>query len=311
MRAPRLPPLNALRVFHVVARHLNFRSASEELLVSPQAVSQQIKILEAALGVALVERAGRGIALTAQGGLFSQFVQAGFDEFLEGVRRVSKSATRDRINVNVRPYFATRYLLDRLGAFRERLPAADLRLTTMVDLPDFATDEIDVSIQWGYGKWARLDQVRLIDDPKIICCAPKLARTLKTPGDLAKVTLLHPVHSTALWSDALAHLGVAETAVHDGMQFHDAAMMRRATIVGTGVGLLSLPDAVEDTRAGLLAAPFGMDALAAMPADRVPGFYLVVPRSRRRLKAVAAFCDWITGEDWSSDPQQRTEEVRS
>jgi LysR family transcriptional regulator, glycine cleavage system transcriptional activator len=97
-----------------------------------------------------------------------------------------------------------------------------------------------------------------------IACAPKLARTLKTPDDLAKVTLLHPVHSPALWSDALAHLGVADTAVHDGMQFHDAAMMRRA----------------------------------AMPADRVPGFYLVVPRSRRRLKAVVAFCDWITGEDW-------------
>jgi LysR family transcriptional regulator, glycine cleavage system transcriptional activator len=44
-------------------------------------------------------------------------------------------------------------------------------------------------------------------DPKIICCARKLARTLKTPGDLAKVTLLHPVRSTALWSDVLAHLG--------------------------------------------------------------------------------------------------------
>jgi LysR family transcriptional regulator, glycine cleavage system transcriptional activator len=93
------------------------------------------------------------------------------------------------------------------------------------------------------------------------------------------------------------------------MQFHDAAMMRRATIAGTGVGALSLPDAVEDTRAGLLVAPFGTDALAAMPADRVPGFYLVVLRARRRLQAVAAFCDRITGEDWSSDPQQCTEEA--
>jgi LysR family glycine cleavage system transcriptional activator len=306
MRAPRLPPLNALRVFHAVARHMNFRSASEELLVSPQAVSQQIKVLEDALGVALVERAGRGIVLTEQGGLFAQFVEAGFEEFLEGVQRVSKPAARDRINVNVSPYFATRYLLDRLGAFRERLPGADLRLTTMVDMPDFAADEIDVSIQWGYGKWTRLDHVRLIDDPKIICCAPKLARTLKTPADLKKVTLLHPTHANTLWADALALLGVADTTVHDAMQFHDAAMMRRATIAGTGVGLLSLPDALEDTRAGLLVAPFGMDALAKMAADRVPGFYLVAPRSRRRLKAVAAFCDWVTREDWSADPQPGT-----
>jgi LysR family transcriptional regulator, glycine cleavage system transcriptional activator len=75
--------------------------------------------------------------------------------------------------------------------------------------------------------------------------------------------------------------------------------------------LLSLPDAVEDTRVGLLVVPFGMDALAAMPGDQVPGFYLVVLRSRRQLMAVAAFCDRITGEDWSSDPQQCTEEACS
>src|SRR5262249_21377406 len=137
MRTPRLPPLNALRVFHVVARHMNFRSASDELLVSPQAVSQQIKLLEDALGVALVKRAGRGIALTEEGVLFSQFVHAGFDELMEGVKRISKKARRDRINVNVSPYFATRYLLDRLGAFRELAPGVDLRLTTTVETPDF------------------------------------------------------------------------------------------------------------------------------------------------------------------------------
>jgi LysR family glycine cleavage system transcriptional activator len=307
MRTPRLPPLNALRVFDAVARHMNFRSASEELLVSPQAVSQQIKLLEDALGVALVARAGRGIVLTEKGGLFAQFVGAGFDELLEGVRRVSKTAARDRINVNVSPYFATRYLLDRLGTFRERAPSVDLRLTTMVDMPDFATDDIDVSIQWGYGKWARLEQTRLLDDPKIICCAPSLARTLRTPADLVKVTLLHPSSAPGLWSEILAHLGVEEASIHDGMQFHDAAMMRRATIAGTGVGLLSDLDAAEDASAGLLVAPFGMDALAGMAADRIPGFYLVLPRSRRRLKSIAAFCDWVTGEDWSARPQLRAE----
>lgn len=311
MPTPRLPPLNALRVFHVVARHMNFRSASEELLVSPQAISQQIKVLEDALGVALVRRVGRGISLTEQGVLFSQFVQAGFDELMEGVKRISKNARRDRINVNVSPYFATRYLLDRLGTFQELVPGVDLRLTTMVEMPDFESDDVDVSIQWGYGKWAKLDQTRLVDDPKIICCSPLLSRTLRNSADLAKVTLLHPAASTSLWTDVLCHLGVDGTSVRDSMQFHDAAMMRRATIAGTGVGLLSAPDAAEDIRAGLLVAPFGMNALAGMPIDKVPGFYLLLPRSRRRLKTVAAFCDWITGEDWTVQPRQHNEKVHS
>jgi LysR family transcriptional regulator, glycine cleavage system transcriptional activator len=299
MPPPRLPPLNALRVFHAVARRLNFRSAAEELLVSPQAVSQQIKVLEEALGVALVERAGRGIKLTDEGVLFSQFVNAAFDEVLEGVRRVSKAAPRDRVNVNVSPYFATRYLLDRLGTFQERQPGVDVRLTTMLEMPDFSTDEIDVSIQWGYGEWARLDQTRLLDDPKIICCAPAVARKLRKPTDLAKVTLLQLAFSKSIWSDVLGHLGLGGASIRDGIQLHDAAMMRRATVAGTGVGLLSALDAAEDTRAGLVVAPFGFDALAGMPADQVPGFYLLVPRSRRRVKSVAAFCDWMTREDWT------------
>lgn len=311
MRTPRLPPLNALRVFHAVARHMNFRSAAEELSVSPQAVSQQIKILEDALGVALVERVGRGIRLSEQGMLFSQFVQGAFDELIEGVRRLSKTTPGDRVNVNISPYFATRYLLDRLGTFQEREPGIDLRMTTMLETPDFATDEIDVSIQWGFGKWAKLDQTRLLDDPKIICCAPSLARSLRKPADLARVKLLHAAFSKSLWPDALRHLGIDGMVIHDGIQLHDAAMMRRAAIAGAGVGLLSLLDAMEDIRAALVVAPFGTDALAGMPADQVPGFYLLVPRSRRQLKSVAAFCDWVTSEDWTLSSLSSGEKGRS
>jgi LysR family glycine cleavage system transcriptional activator len=293
-----------LRVFHAVARHVNFRTAADELLVSPQAVSQQIKTLEDALGVALVERVGRGIRLSEQGMLFSQFVQGAFDEIVEGVKRVSKTSPRDRVNVNVSPYFATRYLFDHLSSFQEREPNIDVRMTTMLETPDFATDEIDVSIQWGYGNWPKLDVTQLLDDPKIICCAPSLAPTLRKPADLAKVKLLHPVFSKSFWPDVLRHFSIEGTPIDDGIQLHDAAMMRRATIAGTGVGLLSLLDAAEDIRAGLVVAPFGVDALAGMAVDQVPGFYLLVPRSRRRLKSVAAFCDWMTSEDWAVQSQR-------
>lgn len=56
-----------LRVFRAVARHLNFRLAAEELLLTQPAVTQQIKALETELGVALFERAGGRVALTRAG----------------------------------------------------------------------------------------------------------------------------------------------------------------------------------------------------------------------------------------------------
>lgn len=63
----KLPSLNGLKVFEVAARHLNFRLAAEELGVTQGAVAQQIRALEAELGVKLFERLPRMLALTGEG----------------------------------------------------------------------------------------------------------------------------------------------------------------------------------------------------------------------------------------------------
>lgn len=302
-RAPRLPPLNALRVFQTVIRHRSFRKAADELLVTPQAVSQQIKLLEDTLAVPLFNRKGRAIEPTEQAILLAHFVQAGFDEFAEGVRRVTKSGYRNRINLNASPYFATRYLMDRLEQFRNKFPGVDLRLTTMVDLPDFARDDIDVSIQWGFGKWADFDETLLIRDPKIICCAPSLAPRIRELKDLTRMPLLHPVLATSLWQKVLRHLKLGEAESKGDIQFQDAATMRRATLAGMGVGLISVIDAMDDLKSGGLVAPLGTDILSDMNEAEVPGFYLIVPKGYRRVKTIAAFCDWIKAQDWSIPPQ--------
>lgn len=294
----RLPPLNALRVFHTVVRHRSFRSAAEELLVSPQAVSQQIKILEDILAVELFDRKGRAIEPTEHAILLAHFVQSAFDELAEGVLRVTKSSHRKRINLNVSPYFATRYLLGRLARFRELLPDADIRLTTMVELPDFISDEVDVAIQWGYGNWKPYEATLLLRDLKIICCTPALARQIRSPGDLLGLPLLHPVLSDRLWPDVLHHLGVADEEAPGGIRFQDAATMRRATLEGLGVGLISTIDALEDLKLGKIVAPFGRNVMQDMPPEQVPGFHLVLPKTHRRLPAISAFCRWIEEEDW-------------
>jgi len=300
MTAPhaRLPPLNALRVFHTAVRHRSFRSAAEELSVSPQAVSLQIKLLEDALGADLFERKGRNIEPTEKAILLAHFVQAAFDELAEGVRRVAKSDMRNRINVNASPYFATRYLLDRIDRYREIVPDADLRLTTMVYLPDFVADEVDVAIQWGFGVWKGHEATLLLQDHKVICCTPDIARRLSSPADLATIPLLHPVLAAELWPNVLRQLGVAARPGTRDMQLQDAATMRRATLAGLGIGLISTIDAAEDLHSGKLVAPFGEEALRGMPEDQIPGFYLVLPRAHRRVSTIAAFCRWIEAENW-------------
>lgn len=297
----RLPPLNALRVFHAVAQYKSIRRAADELLVTPQAVGQQIKLLEDTLQVTLFERKGRSIELTDSAVLLSHYIKAGFEEFSEGVRRVSKSAYRERVNLNASPYFATHYLLPRLSLFREILPSADLRLTTMVDLPDFARDDIDMAVQWGYGGWPDYETTLLVPDPKIICCTPEIGAEIETARDLTRFTLLDTVKSNRLWPDILRHLGVEISGSGRSIGFDDAATMRRATLQGMGIGLVSAIDAEEDLRAGTLVAPLGRDALGDMKPEEVPAFYLIVPRGHLRVAAVAALHRWLMQQDWRSD----------
>ena len=294
----RLPPLNALKAFHAAARHASIRGAADELLVTPQAVSQQIKLLEDTLQVKLFERRGRSIEPTEAAILLARYVDAGFEELAEGVRRVTNRKYKDRITLNVSPYFATRYLLPQLETFREFVPQSDLRMTTMVETPDFARDDIDVAVQWGYGNWGDLEATLLLKDHKVICCAPEVAEKVKAPKDLLGQTLLHPVLQNTLWPDILRFLGLDLPETTSEIAFHDAATMRRATLSGMGMGLVSRADALKDIRSGDLVAPLGVELIRDMPDAQVPGFYLVLPRAHRRVSGVANFCDWVTAQDW-------------
>lgn len=298
----RLPPLNALRVFHAVARHRSLREAAEDLSVSPQAVGQQVRLLEEALGVALVEREGRGIRLTERAITLSHYLSAGFDEFEEGIRRVTGPRERARINLNVSPYFGTRYLMPRLAQFRIAVPDAEIGLTTMIDLVDLERDQIDLAVQWGYGPRQDMQGHLLLRDPKILCCRPDMAQRIGSPADLLDLTLLHPARSRRLWPDILRFLGIEAPRLELGLTFDDAATMRRAAQQGLGVGLISVLDAEEDIAAGKLVAPLGRDVLAGMPPEAVPGFYLITTKSRLRARPVAALHRWLLEQNWENVP---------
>ena len=297
----RLPPLNSLRVFHAVVRHRSLREAAEELYVSPQAVGQQIRLLEEALGIVLIEREGRGIRLTEKAITLSHYITAGFEEFEEGIRRVTGPSARERINLNVSPYFGTRYLMPRLGQFRTAVPEAEIGLTTMIELVDLERDQIDLAVQWGYGDLKEVQSHLLLRDPKIICCHPDMAVQIQSPEDLLKFTLLQPARSTRLCPDILRFLGVKVPQMDRGLTLDDAATMRRAAYQGLGVGLISVLDAREDIASGKLAAPLGMTLLETMPPETVPGFYLITTKTRLRAKNVAALHRWLLEQDWETD----------
>ncbi|WP_156356139.1 LysR family transcriptional regulator, partial [Pseudomonas sp. GTC 16482] len=117
---PDLPSLNALRVFEVVARHLNFRLAAEELGVTQAAVAQQIRGLEASLNLRLFERLPRGLALTDAGLGYSGSIRNALAMIDEATRLLRPQASH--LTVSVTPTFASKWLIPRLGSFAHSHP---------------------------------------------------------------------------------------------------------------------------------------------------------------------------------------------
>ena len=92
----RLPPLTTLRAFEAAARLESFSRAAEEISVTHGAVSHQVRALERALGIALFQRNGRRVSLTAAGRHFADRVGAALRDIAEAAQFIRRSE-RDHV----------------------------------------------------------------------------------------------------------------------------------------------------------------------------------------------------------------------
>ena len=290
-----LPPLNSLKAFDAVARNGSIKAAAAFLSVTPQAVSQQIKVLEEWLGEDLVQAEGQGLKLTEQGKKLEPFVAAAFAELEAGIWAVGKEEEFNQLSINATPYFANRFLIPALPQFRLQNSDLEIALTTRLATPDFREDGINLAIQWGYGDWDRASATLLFHDHKIICCAPALLekQSLNGAKDLLDFPLLTTTVTERLWRDVFGFLKLDLSAAKIADAFDDAATMRQATQAGMGIGLISKEDAEEDLASGLLVAPLGLEALFAIPVDDVPAFYLLQPKSKKLSIQANLFQKWL------------------
>ena len=203
----RLPPLSALRVFEVAARHPNFSAAAGELHVTPGAVSRQITALESRLAVALFVREARHTRPTAVGAQLAERVRAAFALLHEAVRALEASEAQ-RVVVSVLPSFASRWLLSRLPSFAARHPGIDIDLRPSRDIVDLGRGGFDLAIRYGRGRWPGTDARPLLEEQLFPVCAPALARRHRprTLADLLAMPLIHD--SDFPWSRLFDHHGI-------------------------------------------------------------------------------------------------------
>src|SRR6186713_1820689 len=173
----RLPPLNAVRAFDAVARLGSVRAAADELAVTPAAVSQQLRVLEAHLGLALTQREGRGIALTDSG-------RSWHGEIARHLRAIAQAAERVRpgrrvVQVTVVPSFGSRWLVPRLHKFTAREPEIEVRIDASPVLADLARDSFDLAIREGSGVYPEAESLCLFTLEFLPLASPAVAKSLR------------------------------------------------------------------------------------------------------------------------------------
>ena len=99
----RLPPLNGLRSFEAAARHLSFTRAADELGVTPGAVSQQVKSLEAAIGIALFRRLPRSLVLTPAGEAYLPAIESAFDIISRATETTAPALKGRKLRLGIAP----------------------------------------------------------------------------------------------------------------------------------------------------------------------------------------------------------------
>lgn len=143
----RLPPLNAIRAFEVVARRLSITVAAEELHVTPGAVSRQVRTLEDALGLQLLVRGHRQITLTRAGEEYYRGVTKAMDVLRDATTRLTRRTRRTQLKIRAYTTFAMRWLIPRLSSFHAANRGIEVLLTASLDPVDFRREDIDGAIR--------------------------------------------------------------------------------------------------------------------------------------------------------------------
>jgi len=282
-----------MQAFVRVVEQRSFSAAATELRLTPSAVSKLVSRLEARLGVRLLHRTTRRLALTSEGDLYfarARRILADIEEVEAEVAR-SRGSPRGHLHVNTSIAFAVHQLAPALPEFLMRYPEIEVELSITDRIIDLVEDHADVTIRAGRVADTTLTARKIADFERIICAAPSyLARhgVPRSPADLANhVCIVMAIPTSRRWPfrtrDGIDYPEIAPRVTTDN---GEAAL--RLALDGAGIVRLSTMMLAEPVRRGLL-VPLLTDVHYVEPLP-LSALYLA---GRHRLPKVRVFLDFL------------------
>jgi DNA-binding transcriptional LysR family regulator len=299
--------LDGVAAFLSVAHHRSFRRAAVDLGVTPSAMSQAIRALEARIGAALFIRTTRSVGLTEAGQRFLLRAKPAFEELV--------GATEDARDLGQRPAGLLRLtapravvptLLEQLIApFCEAYPDVEVEIAASADLVDIAAEGFDAGIRQGQFIEADMIAVRLKPShPLAVVGSPDYLRRRQRPkliDDLRQHACLRMRRSNgsiAPWSFVNGNESV-EVVVSGPFIANDIPTMLAAAAEGLGLAQVPQPLAAGAVKAGKLVPVLERFAPTA------PGLFLYYPGNRQMMPKLRAFIDHVKNRSGAAGKTRR------
>jgi DNA-binding transcriptional LysR family regulator len=290
-----LGSVEEMRTFTRVAARGSFAAAARELGLSPSAVSRQIRLLEARLGVRLLNRTTRQVAPTELGRLYQERSLAILTEIeeLEAAVRGLHGELRGTLRISAPQDFGRLFLCGVMGAFVAEFPELRLDFELTDRIVDVIEEGFDVALRITKLQDSSVVVRRLGRCQRLLCAAPgyldRYGRPA-SPQDLAGHSCIEYAYLAAPGAWTFRVGGRRHSVVPTGRLRTNAGWaMRELALADQGIALLPAFLVAEDVAAGRL-EPVLSDALEA-DLDVVA----VLPDGRQTAAKVRAFVDFVAG----------------
>jgi DNA-binding transcriptional LysR family regulator len=221
----------------------SFVKAAGLLGLTDSGVSRAIKRLETRLGVRLLDRTTRSVALTDEGRRFYEEVKSHLDaiEDAAAVASGATSAVRGRLKVDIDAFFLPQVLAGRLGAFCERHPELAIEFMTSRHIGDLVSEGIDLAIRFEQPRRSTLVSRKLIEAPILTVASPRYVKRYGKPRHPLELTrhrclqFIDP-HTGRPYDWAFMRADeTIEVPVSASLTFTDPKSMLEECLAGTGI----------------------------------------------------------------------------
>jgi DNA-binding transcriptional LysR family regulator len=273
----------------------SFVKAAELIGLSDSGVSRAISRLETRLGVRLLDRTTRSVALTDEGRRFYEEVKPHLNAIEDAaiVASGTGSAVRGRLKIDIDPFFLPLVLAGRLGVFCERYPELAIEFVTSERIGDLVSEGIDLAIRFGQPRLSTLVSRKLIEAPILTLASPRYLKKHgkpKHPADLARhrcLQFLDPYTGRPFDWAFIRDEETIEVATRGPLTFTDPKSMLEECVAGTGIAQI-IGWGIKE----LLASGALIDLFPAWHGERFPLFAFHPSRRHppAKVRAFVEFC---------------------